>query len=463
MKPLYWTKIALPGVIPVQNNDSLIWDKVADVEVDTIEMEELFSKPDPKAKVKAEQPKPEAVSKKPAKFIDSKKSQAVGILQRSSKLDVASLEEIVMKGEFGGEMETLTSLHQQLATPEELELMNCHQGSNPDQPMDEPDLFLHGISKIDKVSLRLECMIFRGTFMDKISEAENKLLNIRSCCEALSDGQDLLDVLSHILACGNYLNGGNKQRGQADGFNIDVLPKVQDVKTKTNDGNLLSYIVKCYIRNHDEKAGTLEAKLPVPEPGDLEKCRNVDFEQEKVTVDGLRKDVTVARGKLRKINSTCNEEDKEPFNSVMDGFQERAEEEVSKLELLMVEAKSKFTRCMTSYKFAPKKGKLEDAKPEEFFDIWYKFTDEFKNIWKKEQRRIEDMKAKEARKKAAEKKTVEVETKKSTAGGIKDKVQKRKDVRRSTSTSFMKGAEEIKEESKTKTLTKNAVSLVLLT
>jgi hypothetical protein len=29
------------------------------------------------------------------------------------------------------------------------------------------------------------------------------------------------------LTCGNYLNGGNKQRGQADGFTLDILPKLK--------------------------------------------------------------------------------------------------------------------------------------------------------------------------------------------------------------------------------------------
>ncbi len=42
-----------------------------------------------------------------------------------------------------------------------------------------------------------------------------------------------------ILACGNYMNGGNVQRGQADGFAIDILPKLKDVKSKDNSITLL--------------------------------------------------------------------------------------------------------------------------------------------------------------------------------------------------------------------------------
>lgn len=33
-----------------------------------------------------------------------------------------------------------------------------------------------------------------------------------------------------ILTLGNYMNGGNGQRGQADGFGLEILAKLKDVK-----------------------------------------------------------------------------------------------------------------------------------------------------------------------------------------------------------------------------------------
>ena len=41
--------------------------------------------------------------------------------------------------------------------------------------------------------------------------------------------------------------------------------------------------------------------------------------------------------------------------------------------------------CMAFYKWTPKKGKMEDAKPEDFFVNFHLFCDDYKNIWKKEQ------------------------------------------------------------------------------
>ena len=40
---------------------------------------------------------------------------------------------------------------------------------------------------------------------------------------------------------------------------------------------------------------------------------------------------------------------------------------------------------MKSYKFMPKKGLVEEVKPEEFFLSWHLFAEDYKSIWKKEQ------------------------------------------------------------------------------
>lgn len=44
--------------------------------------------------------------------------------------------------------------------------------------------------------------------------------------------ETLKKVIAIILALGNFMNGGNLQRGQADGFGLDILPKLRDVKSK---------------------------------------------------------------------------------------------------------------------------------------------------------------------------------------------------------------------------------------
>lgn len=42
--------------------------------------------------------------------------------------------------------------------------------------------------------------------------------------------ESLKKVFAIILTLGNYMNGGNGTRGQADGFSIEILSKLRDVK-----------------------------------------------------------------------------------------------------------------------------------------------------------------------------------------------------------------------------------------
>lgn len=44
--------------------------------------------------------------------------------------------------------------------------------------------------------------------------------------------ESLKKLFAIILTLGNYMNGGNGQRGQADGFGLEILSKLKDVKVR---------------------------------------------------------------------------------------------------------------------------------------------------------------------------------------------------------------------------------------
>lgn len=48
------------------------------------------------------------------------------------------------------------------------------------------------------------------------------------------NGKELKQVFGIILKLGNVMNGGNRTRGQADGFGLEILAKLKDVKSKDN-------------------------------------------------------------------------------------------------------------------------------------------------------------------------------------------------------------------------------------
>ena len=139
------------------------------------------------------------------------------------------------------------------------------------------------------------------------------------------------------------------------------------------------------IKNYDDQRGTPEAALPVPEPGDLEKCQNVDFEAERGECKRLQKELDMVKRNVDKIFKESPDDLKEPFNSRMGEFVDKAAASVTELTNHVEECARKFVECMRFYKFTPKKGKLEDVKPADFFSVWYLFCEDYKNTWKKEQ------------------------------------------------------------------------------
>lgn len=83
------------------------------------------------------------------------------------------------------------------------------------------------------------------------------------------------------------MNGGNLSRGQADGFGLEILSKLKDVKSKDSQITLLHFIVQCYIKKAAD-LGLSEA-LPIPEHGDVKRAATVNFDDVKGDLEKLKK------------------------------------------------------------------------------------------------------------------------------------------------------------------------------
>ena len=101
-----------------------------------------------------------------------------------------------------------------------------------------------------------------------------------------------MQVLGSVLGFGNYMNDGNKTRGQADSFELDILPKLKDVKSNDNSRSLLSHIVSYYICNFDEDAGKEQFVFPLPESQDL-------FQASQMKCEDFQKDLRKLKTDLR--------------------------------------------------------------------------------------------------------------------------------------------------------------------
>ncbi|KAG9336520.1 hypothetical protein JZ751_002867 [Albula glossodonta] len=278
---------------------------------------------------------------------------------------------------------------------------------------------------IPDFSGRAQCIIFQSVFFDGISSVHRKVEIISRVCKGLLDCSSVKEVIGLVLAFGNYMNGGNRTRGQADGFGLEILPKLKDVKSRDNRMSLVDYVVSYYLRNFDKNAGTDKSIFPLPEPQDFFLASQVKFEDLEKDVRKLKRDLTACEKNVEKVCANSLEEHLQPFKEKMGAFISTAQKEHTIEDEHLKAAKNSFQDMVGYFGVKPKSGEAEVA-PSYIFMLWYEFCNDFKNTWKRESKNISKERLKEAQqnvsKITAEKK---VETKKINPNSLKERLRQK--------------------------------------
>ncbi|KAM6432953.1 formin-2 [Rhynochetos jubatus] len=399
MKPLYWTRIQLHS--KRDSSASLVWEKIEEPSIDYHEFEELFSKTAVKERKK---PISDTITKtktkQVVKLLSNKRSQAVGILMSSLHLDMRDIQHAVVNLDNSVvDLETLQALYENRAQSDELEKIEKHSKASKEKEnpksLDKPEQFLYELSLIPNFSERVFCILFQSTFSESICSIRRKLELLQKLCETLKNGSGVMQVLGLVLAFGNYMNGGNRTRGQADGFGLDILPKLKDVKSSDNSRSLLSYIVSYYLRNFDEDAGKEQCIFPLPDPQDLFQASQMKFEDFQKDLRKMKKDLRACETEAAKVYQLSLEEHLQPFKDSMEQFISQAKIDQENEEKSLAEAHKSFLETAAYFCMKPKMGEKE-VSPHSFFSIWHEFSSDFKDFWKKENKLILQERVKEA-------------------------------------------------------------------
>uniref|UniRef100_A0A671LXZ9 FH2 domain-containing protein n=1 Tax=Sinocyclocheilus anshuiensis TaxID=1608454 RepID=A0A671LXZ9_9TELE len=297
--------------------NNTLWSSLEEPDIiNTKEFEELFSKAivQPKKKPLSDTYEKKNKAKKIIKLLDGKRSQTVGILISSLHLEMKDIQQAVLTVDHSVvDLETIEALYENRAQPDELEKIKKHYETSKEDEvklLDKPELFLYELSQIPDFARRAHCIIFQSVFVDSISSVHRKVEIISAVCKTFLENDSVKDVIGLILAFGNYMNGGNRTRGQADGFGLDILPKLKDVKSRDNRMSLVDYVVSYYLRNMDENAGTEKSVFPLPEPQDLFHAAQVKFEDLAKDLRKLKKELTgMSLARLSVVLCLFNAED----------------------------------------------------------------------------------------------------------------------------------------------------------
>lgn len=406
MKPLYWTRIVAPVVAallpsPAVSGDEVdstattpsptgpkveLWQEIDEAQLDNLdEFTELFSR-----QAVAPKPKPEETikpikKKQKAKVLDSKRSQNVGIFARSLHVDFSEIEHAIYHCDTSViSLEALQTIMEMRATAEELESIK-EIAKGGEEVLDNPEQFLLQISSITSSAERISCIVFQAEFDEGFTAVTRKLDTLSHLCEYLMESDELKRLFSIILALGNFMNGGNRARGQADGFGLEILGKLKDVKSKDSKVTLLHFIVKTYIQDCRKGGIPLpEIRMPIPDPLDVDKSLIVDFDDCLGQLNKLKVKLDECIRTTEKVVEQSTDENLQPFKDKMEVFIKEAEERLEKQYKQLEDGKVVFIKTVKFYKFLPKSGTFDDVVPQQFFELWTQFVIDFRDIWKKE-------------------------------------------------------------------------------
>nr|XP_023423255.1 LOW QUALITY PROTEIN: formin-1 [Cavia porcellus] len=329
--------------------------------------------------------------KKIIKLLDGKRSQAVGILISSLHLEMKDIQQAIFNVDDSVvDLETLEALYENRAQENELVKIRKYYETSKEEELkllDKPEQFLHELAQIPNFAERAQCIIFRSVFAEGVTSLHRKVEIVTQASKGLLHMKSVKDILALILAFGNYMNGGNRTRGQADGYSLEILPKLKDVKSRDNGINLVDYVVKYYLRYYDQEAGTDKSIFPLPEPQDFFLASQVKFED---LIEDLRKLKKQLEASEKQMMVVCRESPKEylqPFKNKLEEFFQKAKKEHKMEESHLENAQKSFQTTVGYFGMKPKAGEKEIT-PSYVFMVWYEFCSDFKTIWKRESKNI---------------------------------------------------------------------------
>ncbi|XP_072341014.1 LOW QUALITY PROTEIN: formin-1 [Scyliorhinus torazame] len=430
MKPLYWTRIQIKDSRDDQM--STIWESLDEPSIqDAEEFEELFSKATMKEVKKplSDTYQKTNKTKKIVKLLDGKRSQTVGILISSLHLEMKDIQQAVLNLDNSiVDLETLQALYDNRAQAEELAKIRKYYEKSKEEEiklLDKPEQFLYELSQIPNFPERTHCIIFQSVFMEGICTIRRKVGNVLHLSKSLTDQQNVKIVLGLVLAFGNHMNGGNRTRGQADGFGLEILPKLKDVKSRDNQISLVDFVASYYLHHFDKDAGTDKSVYPLPEPQELLRASQVKFEDLRKDLRKLKKDLEACEKEIKLVCQKSSEQELQPFKEKMEAFIQDAKNDTTVEEAHLEESQKSFEDTISFFGVKPKPGEKEIT-PNYIFMLWFEFCTDFKNTWKRESKNISKERLKEAQQ-SVKKITSEkrVETKKTNPNSLKERLRQR--------------------------------------
>ena len=348
-----------PKVEPAKKLKSLFWSKVQPKslagtvwismkEPTNIEFKELEGDFFDATKEKASAASPSVgemrlKKKAPAEIIlvDPKRNQNVSIaLARFKSSNVELRQKIIAFDPTMINGETIGKLQMMIPEDEEIGLVRDFDGDK--KMLGKVEKFFLEMARIPRLKMRLDCASVLLQFDTDFELLVQKKELFLDATKAVKSSKSLLEVLSMIMAIGNYLNGGNA-RGQAHGFKLDVLTKLTNMRAnERKKGTLMNFLLGQIERTRRELLEFPSEMLKVEEASAISLNQlESDFKQLEVGMKKVKNELnryvsmTVPPGTDRKDDAV------QSFTNKMKPFVLRAEDSCTRFAESMQDMKMK--------------------------------------------------------------------------------------------------------------------------
>lgn len=234
MKSVFWT------VIPAMKIKGTIWEKIDDTKVklnlDTLDDKFSQVKKQPKAV--------ETTSNKVSKptFISPERTRMINIVLnklRFQPLDIVDWLEQYNLDKLS--LDNCTLLLPLMPSDSEISEVAKYNGNPTD--LATADQFVLIMAGLIGYKERVQALIFCYHYKDDFDLVQEEVNNFNEFFKFIKEDKTFRKWLEVILAFGNYINGGSF-KGGAYGYKLDILGKLDDLKSKDNKTTFSDYLVK---------------------------------------------------------------------------------------------------------------------------------------------------------------------------------------------------------------------------
>ncbi|KAF8037199.1 hypothetical protein BT93_B0185 [Corymbia citriodora subsp. variegata] len=245
LKPLHWDKV-------ISNVDhSVVWDQINDgsLRFDDALIETLFgytelnpgSTEKRRNSMQSSSVRPNSASSSRIFIFEPRKSQNNAIVLKSLAVSRQEIVYALLEG-HGLSSDVLEKLTKMTPTKEEESKILQFSG-NPTKFADAECFFYHILKAVPSAFTRFNAMLFRANYDSDVLYLKESLQVLELGCEELRSRGLLFKLLEAVLKAGNRLNAGTA-RGNAQGFNLNALGKLSDIKSTDGKTTLLHFVVE---------------------------------------------------------------------------------------------------------------------------------------------------------------------------------------------------------------------------